>query len=87
MRACRAMLLIALAAGCQDHEAEALTRVKDRVCACKDVACAETAIKDVPQADVKSSHRSQVIARDMLDCMAKLYDVQRPSADPDAGSN
>jgi hypothetical protein len=73
-----------LLAGCGERQVDALTKVKQRVCACKDVACAEAAMKDVPQKDVKSNHRSQEVARDMLDCLAKLYDEQRPSTDPDA---
>jgi hypothetical protein len=81
------MLAVLLAgASCHDNEADVLVRVKQRVCACKDVACAETALADVPKGDVKANHRAQSIARDMLDCLAKLYDEQRPSTDPDAPS-
>jgi hypothetical protein len=74
-------------AGCGERQVDALTKVKQRVCACKDVACAEAAMKDVPHHDVKSTHRSQEVARDMLDCLAKLYDEQRPSTDPDAAGS
>jgi hypothetical protein len=76
--------LVAAQAACHDTEADQLTRVKERVCACKDVACAETAMKDIPSGDVKANHRAQSIARDMLDCYAKLTAAQRPSTDPDA---
>ncbi|HEY1550550.1 MAG TPA: hypothetical protein VGG28_22130 [Kofleriaceae bacterium] len=79
----RALILALVLAGCGERQVDALTKVKQRVCACKTVACAETAMKDVPQQDVKSTHRSQGLARDMLDCLAKLYDAQRPSTDPD----
>jgi hypothetical protein len=84
-----AQIVAVVLAGCGERQVDALTKVKQRVCACKDVACAEAAMKDVPTKDVKSTHRAQGVARDMLDCLAKLYDEQRPSTDPDAapGSN
>jgi hypothetical protein len=81
-------LIVAIAlvtvAGCHDTEVDQLTRIEQLVCACKDVACAETAMKDIPSGDVKASHRAQSVARDMLDCYAKLVDAKRPSTDPDA---
>ena len=83
----RALIVaIALIAGvaCHDTEVDKLTGVKQRVCACKDVACAEAAMKDTPSGDVKANHHAQSVARDMLDCYAKLVEAQRPSTDPDA---
>jgi len=44
-------------------------------------ACADRALKEVPQGEVRSSHRSQKIAREMLDCLAKIY--ERPADNPD----
>ena len=82
----RSLVLAVLLAACGERQVDALTKVKQRVCVCKDVACAEAAMKDVPQQNVKSNRRSQEVARDMLDCLAKLYDEQRPSTDPDAPS-
>jgi hypothetical protein len=41
-------------------------------------------MKRVPQGTIKSTHRTQVIARDMLDCLAKLQAAEPPTADPDA---
>jgi hypothetical protein len=71
---------------CGDHEAAQLERSKRQVCACKTSACAVTAMKLLPQHDVVAGHRAQGIARDMLECVAKLYAAERPSTDPDAGS-
>lgn len=80
-----ALLVLGVAcAGCADHEAAALSRIEARVCACKDVKCAETAMAELPKASEKPSHRSLSLARDMLDCYAKLNDAERPSTDPDA---
>jgi hypothetical protein len=72
------------AAGCQDREAARLTKIKDEVCACKTTSCAETALKQVPQGKIEASHRAREIARDMLDCLAKVYEADRPTTDPDA---
>ena len=80
----RALIIALVLAGCQDSGADQLTRVKQHVCACKDVACAEAAMKEIPTGNVKVTHHAQTIARDMLDCYAKLVQAQRPSTDPDA---
>lgn len=71
-------------AACHDRAVERLTAIKAEVCACKAASCAEQAMKQVPQATIKSTHRTQAIARDMLDCLAKLHAAERPSTDPDA---
>ena len=31
----------------------------------------------------KANHRTQAIAREMLECVAKLYAAERPSTNPD----
>ncbi len=70
---------------CHDDQAGRLAKVKDKVCACKTAACGEAALKDVPQKDIVSNHRTQLIAREMLECLAKLYDAERAPAAEDAG--
>ena len=77
------VILVALAA-CRDEETVRLQRVKDAVCSCKTSTCAELAMKDVPKDNIKPSQKSQQLARDMMDCLAKLYDAERPATDPDA---
>ena len=69
--------------GCNDHGAAALTSIKTKVCACKTASCAEQEMQQVPQRAIASNHRTQGIARDMLDCFAKLQAGERPSTDPD----
>jgi hypothetical protein len=68
---------------CDDHGAKALTAIKTKVCACKTASCAEHEMQQVPQREIASNHRTQGIARDMLDCLAKLQAGERPSTDPD----
>lgn len=81
------LLVISLAlVACRDDREARLAKVKDTVCACKTTACGEAALKDVPQKDIVSNHRTQQIARDMLDCLAKLYHDQAGS-DDDGGDD
>ena len=74
----RLAVLFILLAACENKELTQLERVKQDVCACKDVACAEAAMKRMPAGDVHPDHREQGVARDMLDCLAKLYDEAKP---------
>lgn len=71
-------------AGCRDEALEQMRALKLEVCACKDVACGEAAMKKIPQGNVPSDHRTQAVARQLLDCMAKLYAKDQPVTDPDA---
>ena len=78
------LFVISVALGaCGDREAEQLAKVRDEVCACKTAKCAEAALEGVPKTNIESTHRSQRIAREMLDCLAEIYEVDRPSTDPD----
>ena len=81
-----ALVICVALCGCADHEAVQLERIKRQVCACQNVKCAEIAMQALPHTDVVASHKSQGSAREMLDCLAKLYAAERPSTDPDAGS-
>lgn len=78
------VICVALVAACKDHELRKLSTVRDAVCGCKTVQCAEAALADVPKAKVASSPRSQRVARQMLDCLAEIYEADRPTTDPDA---
>ncbi len=70
--------------GCGDHELKQLQAVRDTICGCKTVKCAETALEGVPKGKVESNPRSQRLAREMMNCLAELYEQERPSLDPDA---
>ncbi len=79
------VICVALVIGaCKGSEAEKLQQVRDTVCACKTAACAEAALDGVPKGKVEASPKSQRIAREMLDCLAALYEEGRPTQDPDA---
>jgi len=83
----RAALVIGLVA-CGDRSVEQMTAIKAKVCACKTVSCAEQEIKAVaearskdkdPNKDKDPTHRVQVLARDMVDCLARLQAAERPT--------
>jgi hypothetical protein len=76
-------ILVALVA-CTNHDVERLTDVKRDVCACKDTRCADQAMSRVAKASIKSTPRTQAIARDIMECRARLEAAERPSTDPDA---
>ena len=78
------VIAVALLAACGDKQLEQLKDIKDEVCACKTIACGEAAMKKVPQGDLKTSRKMQHVARDMMECMAKLDAGDRPVTDPDA---
>jgi hypothetical protein len=78
-------LVIAIAlAGCGDPQIVKLEEARAEVCACKTAACGDAAMKKVPQERVTSNHRTQQLARDMLDCLHKLHMKDGPGPDPDA---
>lgn len=41
-------------------------------------------MQDVDKAGATSNHRTQTIARAMVDCLARLEAKERPTTDPDA---
>lgn len=82
MRRLPALLLLGTVAACGETEVGRLEVVKKQVCTCKDVACAETAMKLLPAPDAKASHREQGIARDMVDCYAKLVKAEPAAPAP-----
>jgi len=85
VRICLAILVTLLA--CKDHDLETLADVKSEVCACKTASCAEQAMKRIPRDTIKPTRTARTLAREMMDCRAKLEVAERPSTDPDAEGN
>ena len=76
--------MVALATtGCRDKQLVQLESARDEICACKTSECGKAALAKIPQKDARSNPKSQEVARAMLDCLAKLYDSDRPETDPD----
>ncbi len=44
------------------------------------VKCAEAALDELPKTEIRAGHASQLLARQMLDCMSRLYEAERPTA-------
>jgi hypothetical protein len=91
-RVALALVLAALGAGagtgCEDKQLAQLEAVRADVCACKSPLCAELAMRKLPKDDIRSDHRTQQLARDMMDCVSKIEEAATAKAneDPDAGS-
>jgi hypothetical protein len=88
-------LVIAVAligSACRDDELAHLEDVKSEICACKTTVCGEAAMKKVPastpQGDgaLRSSHRAQQLAKQIMECLARLYAETRPTTDPDVAT-
>lgn len=77
------VISVALAIGCRDGGLSRLESIRDEVCHCKTAACGEAAMKRIGDTKVESNARSQRIARDMMECLARLYDGERPETGPD----
>jgi len=79
------VLALVVATGCRDDEADRLEEIKAQVCACKNILCANTAMKQVPtKHEVEPSYRAQHAAKLMMECLARLHEQGRPTNDPDA---
>ena len=65
----RFLVVLALLAGCENKELTQLERVKQEVCACKDVACAEAAMKRVPTGDIYQRITKEVGDKEMIRVM------------------
>jgi hypothetical protein len=78
----RAVVIAIALLGCRDREIEDLRALRGELCKCKTVECGEALMEKLPQHGT-TDHRARAIAKEMLDCMARLYDRNRPSTDPD----
>jgi hypothetical protein len=74
-------------AACGDSQEAKLANIRDQVCKCDTAGCAEVAMKQVPKEAVESNHRTQKLAREMIDCLAKLYAKPKVDTDGDGDSD
>jgi hypothetical protein len=66
-----AVIAIALC-GCRDERLEQVKLVRERVCACRTIACGESTVKELPPV-TNPSAREQKLAAEMMTCLSKLY--------------
>jgi hypothetical protein len=76
-------ILVTLVA-CNESDTERMNAIRDQTCACKTASCAEQAMSQVQSRGIKSTPRVQALARDMMECVARLNAAERPTTDPDA---
>jgi hypothetical protein len=76
--------LLAALVGCKNRELDVMNAVKADVCACKTPSCADEAMGRISKTSIPSTPRTMAIAREILECRAKLEAADRPSTDPDA---
>lgn len=81
------VISVALSTSCRDPGLAQLEDLKTEVCACKTASCGEHVLQRVPQHDIHSNVRSQKIAKQMIDCLSKLYEAERPRIGSDAPAN
>ena len=85
LRSCITLVAsVTLLAACRDAEVDRLTAIKARVCACKTSACADSAIHDVALAPVEANRKTRKLAKDMLACVARAHEDERPADDGSA---
>jgi hypothetical protein len=78
------LAILVTVVGCKTHDLQEMTAIKAEVCACKTASCADQAMARVPKGSIASTPRIQALAREMVDCTARLQAAERPDTDPDA---
>ncbi|HEY4057567.1 MAG TPA: hypothetical protein VGM39_13205 [Kofleriaceae bacterium] len=79
--------VIASAVACsEDPELGKLEALKKEVCACTTAECGDAAMKQLPAVGAgraqPSTYREQAAAHAIVNCLAKLYEQDRPKAEP-----
>jgi hypothetical protein len=82
-----AMLLGLAAAACTDPDLERMEKVRGAVCVCKDAACVEAALKELPAVGPRQQRQAQRLASEIMFCIAKVGELEPPPVAPlgDAG--
>lgn len=70
--------------GCTNHDLDVMNAVKADVCACKTPSCADEAMARISKTPIPSTPKTMAVAREILECRAKLEAADRPTTDPDA---
>jgi hypothetical protein len=73
MRFAIAAALIVLAAACKDDAIVALESTRERVCSCTDATCVNAAMDAMRDHPTKDPRRAEAIAREITDCVARIY--------------
>jgi|SRR5687767_13377516 hypothetical protein len=77
-----AAAMIVLAAGCKDDAIVALETARERVCSCKDATCVNAAMDAMADHPTKDPRRAEAIAREITDCVARIYKLSDAAPEP-----
>lgn len=79
-----ASFAIGLASGCSDPDLERMEKVRASVCVCKDAACVEAALKELPATGPKQERAAQRLASEIMHCVARVGEMtpEEPEAAP-----
>lgn len=64
-----------LASGCSDPDLERMEKVRASVCVCKDAACVEAALKELPATGPKQERAAQRLASEIMHCVARVGEM------------
>jgi hypothetical protein len=74
----------ALVVGCKDEAIESLEATRDSVCACHDATCVNAAMNKLVDRPTKYKRKAELLARDITDCMARIYRTSDAAPSVDA---
>ncbi len=64
--------LLLLLTNCQDPAIQRLSSIKQTVCACKTLACADVALTAMPTVPARRLDKAQAVASEIFDCYSRL---------------
>jgi hypothetical protein len=71
------------AGGCRDASIASLEATRDRVCECKDADCVDAAMEQLQDLPTKKPRKAEAIAREITDCVARIYQETDARAEDD----
>lgn len=78
--------VIALAGGCRDVDVDRMDGLARKACACKTAACADAVVHEVGAAPVAATRKTEALAKELLDCVARRHEEELPPDDASAAA-
>jgi hypothetical protein len=76
-----ALLLGISLLACRDPRMDQMQRAREIACQCKDAACVNAALAQLPSAGPKNKARAQRLAAEILQCLAEVGDLAPEAID------
>ncbi|MBP9087675.1 MAG: hypothetical protein KBG15_16250 [Kofleriaceae bacterium] len=64
--------LLVLLTGCRDPAIQRLHQIKQAVCACQTLACANQSLQAMPTVPARRLDKAQAMANEIFDCYSRL---------------